>query len=287
MKPEIQISHLKTLIAIEEEGSFGAAARRVGRTQSAVTQQMQILEQILETPLFVARGRKRELTDAGNALLRHSREIISMCNYAIATSRLSQQTDVIRIGAPHEVAEDLLPAALTKFAAAWPSSRAIIHIERSPSLMEMLEEGRIDLAISTRRSDNYKSALLMKLPTCWIASKNWKHDKGAPWPLILTDEPSMFRRMALSALDLAGQDYIERITSPSLVGVRLAVASGLGVTARVSTAFEEDIKILDEKTGLPPLPDVSFYLHQSVEGVTPSLKNLFELMIETAEELSR
>lgn len=286
MKPEIQISHLKTLIAIDQEGSFGAAARRVGRTQSAVTQQMQILEQILETPLFIAKGRKRELTEAGNALLRHSREIISMCNYAIATSRLSQQTDVIRIGAPHEVVEGILPPALTKFAAAWPSSRAIIHIERSPSLMEMLEEGRLDLAISTRRSDNYKSALLMKLPTCWIASKDWIADDGAPLPLILTDEPSMFRRMALSALDLTGQSYVERITSPSLVGVKTAIAAGLGITARTATAFEDDVKILDEKDGLPPLPDVSFYLHQTVEGTSPSSKDLFDLMIEMAKKLN-
>lgn len=286
MKPEIQISHLKTLIAIDQEGSFGAAARRVGRTQSAVTQQMQILEQILETPLFVAKGRKRELTEAGNALLRHSREIISMCNYAIATSRLSQQTDVIRIGAPHEVAEDILPPALEKFAAVWPSSRAIIHIERSPSLMEMLEEGRLDLAISTRRSDNYKSALLMNLPTCWITSKDWIADDGAPWPLILTDEPSMFRRMALSALDLAGQSYVERVTSPSLVGVKTAIAAGLGITARTATAFEDGVKILDDKDGLPPLPDVSFYLHQSEEGTSPSSKDLFGLMLETAKKLN-
>ena len=70
MKPEIQINHLKTLIAIDEEGSFGAAAKRVGRTQSAVTQQMQSLDQILCTPLFVANGRNKELTDAGQALLR-------------------------------------------------------------------------------------------------------------------------------------------------------------------------------------------------------------------------
>ena len=286
MKPEIQISHLKTLIAIDQEGSFGAAARRVGRTQSAVTQQMQILEQILETPLFVAKGRKRELTEAGNALLRHSREIISMCNYAIATSRLSQQTDVIRIGAPHEVAEDILPAAPTTFAAAWPRSRAIIHIERSPSLMEMLEEGRLDLAISTRRSDNYKSTLLMKLPTCWIAAKDWTMDDGSPWPLILTDEPSMFRRIALSALDLAGQAYVERITSPSLVGVKTAIAAGLGITARTATAFEGNVKILDGKDGLPPLPDVSFYLHQAEESASPSARDLFGLMIQTVKKLN-
>lgn len=280
MKPEIQISHLKTLIAIDEEGSFGAAAERVGRTQSAVTQQMQSLEEILETPLFVANGRNRELTNAGLALLRHGREIISMCNYAISTSRRSEQTDVIRVGAPHEVAEEFLPGALKRFAKTSPTTHVIIKIGRSPDLMEMLEEGRLDLAVSTRRSENYDSTLLMKFPTHWIAAKNWKPTQGDPWPLILTDEPSMFRRVALAALDLVGHDYVEKITSPSLVGVRLAISAGLGITARAQSSFGANVKILDDRIGLPPLPDVSYYLHRPAKGLSASCDDLFSMIIE-------
>lgn len=280
MKPEIQISHLKTLIAIDEEGSFGAAAERVGRTQSAVTQQMQSLEEILEAPLFVANGRNRELTNAGLALLRHGREIISMCNYAISTSRRSEQTDVIRVGSPHDVAEEFLPRVLTRFAKTWPTTHVIIKIGRSPDLMKMLEEGRLDLAVSTRRSENYDSMLLTKLPTHWIASKKWKAKQGDPWPLILTDEPSMFRRVTLAALDLIGHSYIEKITSPSLVGVRLAISAGLGITARARSSFGANVKILDDRIGLPPLPDVSYYLHRPAEGSSASCDDLFSMIID-------
>ncbi len=286
MKPEIQISHLKTLIAIDEEGSFGAAAKRVGRTQSAVTQQMQSLEQILGTPLFVANGRNRELTDAGHALLRHGREIISMCNYAIASSKRSQQTDLIKVGAPHEVAEDFLHGPLAAFTARRPNTRIVIQIDRSPALMQAMEEGRLDMILSTRRSENYDSVLLANMPVHWISAADWQPEPDTPWPLILTDEPSLFRRIALAALDVDGHDYVEKLTSPSLAGVRLAVAAGLGITARTESSFQSGTKILGKKAGLPSLPEISYYLHRPAEATTPSSDDLFQLIIEHAEKYS-
>ncbi len=286
MKPEIQINHLKTLIAIDEEGSFGAAAKRVGRTQSAVTQQMQSLDQILCTPLIVANGRNKELTDAGQALLRHAREIISMCNYAIASSSRKQQTDVIKIGTPHEVAEDFLHGPLVAFAKLRPQTRIVIQVDRSPILMQALEEGRLNMILSTRRSENYDSVLLANLPVHWIAAVDWQPEPNAPWPLILTDEPSLYRRVALAALDVYGHDYVEKLTSPSLAGVRLAVAAGLGITARTESSFHHDIKVLSKKSGLPSLPEISYYLHRPADQATPSSNDLFQMIIEHAEKYS-
>ncbi|TQV81799.1 LysR substrate-binding domain-containing protein [Denitrobaculum tricleocarpae] len=287
MKPEIQISHLKTLIAISEEGNFGAAAQRVGRTQSAVTQQMQNLEQIVNAPLFVAKGRQRELTEAGLTLLRYGREIVSLCNHAVTASGRSQQTGIIKIGAPYEIAEELLPGALIRFTELWRDMRVVIHVDRSPNLMEMLEEGRLDLTLSTRRSSNTESVLLIKMPVLWIAASGWEFDLSDPLPLILTDEPSMFRRIALSALDLSGQPYIERFTSPSMAGVRLAVSAGLGVTARTQSAFLTTTKILDERDGFPPLPDIPYYLHRPIEQSDQASKALFDTIVEEASGESR
>ncbi len=282
MKPEIQISQLKTLIAIDEEGSFSAAAKRVGRTQSAITQQMQNLEQIVGMPLFVAKGRRRQLTEAGLTLLRNGHEIISLCNQAVAASQKSLSTGTIRIGAPQEIAEELLPKVLNDFAKSWPKIRVVIYVERSPILMQMLENGQLDLTLSTRRSGNYKSVLLLKMPALWIASKNWQYNPDEPIPLALSDEPSMFRRIALTSLDLSGQTYVERMTSSSLAGVRLAVAAELGITVRTKSSFFADTKILTEKDGLPSLPDIPYYLHRSVQHVRQECIELFETIEDQA-----
>lgn len=70
--------YFSMLIAIDEAGSFRAAPEVVGRTQSAVTQQMQTFEHLIGTPLFVTKGRRRELTEAGRTLLRRSRDILAL-----------------------------------------------------------------------------------------------------------------------------------------------------------------------------------------------------------------
>ncbi len=286
MKPDIQISQLKTLIAIDEEGSFSAASKRVGRTQSAVTQQMKNLEQIVGMPLFVAKGRQRQLTEAGLTLLRNGHEIISLCNQAVAASQKSLATGTVRIGAPLEIAEELLPRVLKNFAGSWPGTRVIIHVDRSPKLMQMLENGQLDMTMSTRRSGNYKSALLLKLPALWIAAESWKFNQSEPIPLVLSDEPSMFRRIALSSLDLSGQTYVERLTSSSLAGVRLAVVAELGITVRTKSSFFTNTRILTEKDGLPSLPDIPYYLHRSVQNVRQECIDLFEIIEKQAAELN-
>ena len=280
MTPDIQISHLKTLIAIAEEGGFVAAAARVGRTQSAVTQQMQALEQIVGAPLFRARGRQRELTEEGHILLRYGREIVSLCNHAVSASGRSHLSGTITIGAPQEIAEELLPKVLARFAKAWPNMRLSIHVDRSPILMQMLEEGRLDLTLSTRRSENYESVMLMVLPVLWIAGTNWQRDPGVPLQLILADEPSMFRRIALAALDLSGLPYVERLTSPSLAGVRLAISAGLGITARTQSAFFASTQVLDDRHGLPPLPDISYYLYRATPQPSQAVQDLFDMIVD-------
>lgn len=285
MKSDIQISHLKTLIAIHEEGGFSAGARRVGRTQSAVTHQMQNLEQIVGTPLFTAKGRQRELTAAGRTLVRHGGEIISLCNYAVSASVRSQHTGIIKIGAPHEVAEVFLPDVLAQLSKHMPEINIVIHADRSPNLMDMLESGQLDLAISTRASSNYESVLLTKMPVLWIAAPTWNRDPSTPWPLVLTDEPSMFRRIALSALDISGLTYVERATSPSLAGIRLAVSAGLGITARTQSAFLSPTQVLGEEIGLPPLPDISYYLHRPAQTTNSAIKDTFALLVEHARRI--
>ncbi|MGP1255856.1 MAG: LysR substrate-binding domain-containing protein [Kiloniellales bacterium] len=276
MPHDLQVSHLKALIAIAEENSFEAAATRVGRTQSAVTQQMQKLEDRVGKPLFRTVGRRRELTSAGRTLVTYGREIVSLVNHALAATDRATETGVLTIGAPQEVAEELLPRILSDFVQDWPHIRVTIHVGRSPALMSMLGEGRLDVTLSTRRADKYEGALIATLPSLWIAGASYRHDPRMPLPLILADEPSMFRRIALAALDLNGMSSVERFTSPDLAGVRLCVAAGLGVTVRTESSFFSETRILGEAEGLPPLPDVNYYVYRSPTATSPAARALYE-----------
>lgn len=73
----LSLDQVRTFIAAVEEGSFSAAARRLGRAQSAVSDMVKALENQLGLDLFVREGRVPRLTDAGKALLLDARDIVA------------------------------------------------------------------------------------------------------------------------------------------------------------------------------------------------------------------
>ena len=68
MLDRLTLDQLRMLIAVAETGSFSAAARRLGRVQSAVSQSVQALEATLGLALFDRGERTPKLSDAGRAL---------------------------------------------------------------------------------------------------------------------------------------------------------------------------------------------------------------------------
>jgi len=76
MLDRLTLDQLRTLIAVAETGSFSAAARRLGRVQSAVSQSVQALEATLGLALFDRGERTPKLSDAGRALLADARQIV-------------------------------------------------------------------------------------------------------------------------------------------------------------------------------------------------------------------
>ncbi|WP_394199188.1 LysR family transcription regulator [Litoreibacter albidus] len=131
-----------------------------------------------------------------------------------------------------------------------------------------------------------QKAFIVKQGNEDTASESWQFNPSEPILLVLSDEPSMFRRIALSSLDLSGQTYVERLTSSSLTGVHLAVAAELGITVRTKSYFFTSTKILTVKDGLPSLPDIPYYLHRSVQNVRQECIDVFEIIESQAAELS-
>ena len=73
----IEARHLRVLRAVSTTGSFSAAARELGCTQPAVSQQMKALEHSAGTPLLIRTGRGMRLTEAGEVLVRHAAGVLA------------------------------------------------------------------------------------------------------------------------------------------------------------------------------------------------------------------
>lgn len=72
----LTLDQMRMLIAVAETGSFSAAARRLGRVQSAVSQAMQTLEDTLRLSLFDRSGKTPVLTEVGRVVLSDARQVV-------------------------------------------------------------------------------------------------------------------------------------------------------------------------------------------------------------------
>ncbi|RSS79056.1 LysR family transcriptional regulator [Streptomyces sp. WAC06614] len=148
----IEARHLRVLRAVAATGSFSAAARELGCTQPAVSQQMKALEQSAGTPLLVRTGREMRLTQAGEALVRHASGILAGLTAAeeevaaIAGLRAGR----VRLVSFPSGSSTLVPTALAAMRAEHPGTRVSLVEAEPPRSVEMLREGDCDVALAFR-----------------------------------------------------------------------------------------------------------------------------------------
>ncbi|MFC5799568.1 LysR family transcriptional regulator [Streptomyces formicae] len=148
----IEARHLRVLRAVAATGSFSAAARELGCTQPAVSQQMKALETSTGTPLLVRTGREMRLTQAGEALVRHAAGILAGLTAAeeevaaIAGLRAGR----VRLVSFPSGSSTLVPTALAALRAAHPGTRVSLVEAEPPRSEEMLRDGDCDVALAFR-----------------------------------------------------------------------------------------------------------------------------------------
>lgn len=145
----IEVRHLAALQALAEETSFRGAARRLGYSQPAVSQQLAALERIVGKKL-VNRPRVSQpltLTDAGQRVLTCARAI--QASLAVAEADLLAAADggPLRIGAYQTIAAHLLPHVFRELAHKTPSVRLLLtETPEDEKLARLLDQGELDLA---------------------------------------------------------------------------------------------------------------------------------------------
>jgi DNA-binding transcriptional LysR family regulator len=135
----VEVRHLAALDAIARERSFSGAARALGYTQSAVSQQLALLERIVGARLVERSGGPRPavLTPAGELMLRHGRRVVDQLAAARAdlAAWSAGSAGELRVGSYHSVGAKILPRVVGRLAAAFPD----VHV----TLVEASDEGRL------------------------------------------------------------------------------------------------------------------------------------------------
>ena len=276
----LDLAVLRTLVAVVEGGSFAAAARRVGRSESAVSLQLKRIEEQIGEPVFVRAGKQMTLTRAGARLLEYARRLLDLNDQALSAASEHSVDETVKLGVPHDVAETWLPAVIAGFRRNHPSATLKAIEGRSALLLSRLADNQVDLAVVFSAARPANALWSSDLPMVWIGRNDFALNRNEPLRLAAFDPPCFFRAAAIASLERADIDWSIGYASNTLSDLWSAVNLGLGVAVRTPAAVPRGLSVLDSQQGLPDLPPFRVSLcgppSQSMRPVIASLRTILE-----------
>ncbi|QND62949.1 LysR family transcriptional regulator [Mesorhizobium loti] len=277
MPAPLDLNLLKTFVAVVESGSLSNAAPRVGRSQSAVSMQMQRLEEMVGNQLLV-RGPRTVIPNAiGEDFLIYARRLLKLSDEAWASVTRPKETGSVRLGVPDDYAAFLLPPVLSRFAAEHPLVTVELICEQSTALVKTLAEGRLDLAIVTRLPEQPLEVIRLER-FVWVASPNhvaWQTD---PLPVALFEPGCAARMNVLQALGDVDRSYRCTYSSASLLGLIAVVQAGLAVAGLAQRSVPPSLRIIGGNEGFPVLPDLEIGILRNPLSTTPAVERLSDFL---------
>jgi DNA-binding transcriptional LysR family regulator len=145
----VQLRQLETFLTIVDEGTLTAAARRLYKTQGAVSHDLRLLERNLGVSLIDRTGQRIRLTAAGASLLPHAREVLlRIRDIENAMQRLKQgATDTIRIGSLPSVSSALVDY-ISRYRKKAPWVHFTVFTDLHKPLIDRLLAGVLDVTVT-------------------------------------------------------------------------------------------------------------------------------------------
>jgi DNA-binding transcriptional LysR family regulator len=274
----LEINLLRTFVMLVEEQSVTRVARRLNRTQPAISLQVNRLEEAAGQPIFDRNLRHLKLTRHGEMLLPYARLMLKLHDDARARLSAEEIAGRVTLGCPDLYAAFLLPQTLARFRASYPGVEVTVRCALSAQLAEEISHGRIDLALATRMPNIHPSVesvtLLRTEPLVWLGAATGSAFKDATLPLAMLPEGNLYRDYALDALNQAGRAWRIACISESIAGMEAMALADAAVIVLAESVKVAGLRRLDAQDGMPPLPDVDLMLWQRSPGTVPAADHL-------------
>jgi len=276
------IGLLRLFVMVASTGSFSAVARARNTTPSAVSRQISRLEEDLGTRLLQRTTRQQSLTEAGEVLLRHAKQVIADLDAArlAVSNRNATPTGTLRITAESDLAAILLAPLLPEFMAENPELS--VRLFTSASLEDLVERS-IDVAIRMGHleSSSLVARRLTMSRSLILASPTYLEQRGNPKrPEELALHTCLSFRtgsdQTLWQFNLEGQTLdvpiSARLQAASPLVLRNAANAGLGIAMLPNWIVREELSKGSLVPLLAPFPLVP--PATPINAVYPSGRNL-------------
>jgi DNA-binding transcriptional LysR family regulator len=251
----ISLWGIEVFVAAAEEGSISAAARRLGVSPSAVSQQLSGLEAALGATLLDRSGRPVQVTPAGAMFRRHAQTILNAASEAraeLAMADLAGMT-TLRLGVIEDFDSDVTPHLLSQLSRDLKGCRFLLETGASHRLLDQLEARALDIVIAADAEADGDWREIHPLMTEPFVAVTPPGARIADLPLILYTARHLMGRQIAAHLARQGMKPAHRFELDSYAAILAMVAGGEGWSILTPLALHQ-ARAFRPRVEVRPLP---------------------------------
>ena len=287
MIQKLDLTVLSAFVAVVETRSVRRAAKRLSRSESAVSMQIRRLETRLNVRLIDRESGRIALTGHGEQLLPYAKRLVEQAYEATTALCQPDLAGEVRLGVPEWFASQRLQAVLSRFMRAHPAVRLNVRADASSELRAAVSRGHLDVALAIIDEEDDRLPVVYSESLCWVVGKDQPLRIGQEMPLALFDPPCPYRAIAMRALSQSDWRWRETFTSSSVSTVANAVKAGMGVSVFPESAVGEDLRVLGPRDGFPELPRTELGIHTRRNAPSEAHRHLTRYLADTIKEITR
>jgi DNA-binding transcriptional LysR family regulator len=264
MRRTVDLTLLRTLVAVAETGGMTSAAKALNLTQAAVSQQVRRLEEHFDTLLFSRDSRRPVVTPCGERLVAYAQRMLALNDEVWSMMTSPDFEGEVRLGVPHDIITPFIPPILKSFNQHWPRARVILVCQSTEKLLKLMDNRELDLTLTTEAHPGESGELLLPDELVWVGAKGGEAVRRRPLPVTFGDSTCRFRGPATRALGDAGLDWHLTCETSDFNPYCATISADLAVAPMLTLTVPKDLQVLGKAEGLPPLP--IFYINMRLQS---------------------
>ncbi len=279
MARNLDLTSLRSLVAVADEGKVTAAAVRLNLTQSAVSMQLKRLEDNIGQPLIDRAGRGVALTSEGQLLLGYARRMIALNDEVWSRMTHEDFEGELVFGVPHDIVYPHVPVILRRFNRAFPRVKIALVSSFTKRLKEDWDSGTADLILTTESGAPEFCETLDESRLVWVGAHDGDAWKSRPVKLAY-ERACIFRPIVQAALDDAGIPWEMTVDSEMTRAVEASVSADLAIHTQIESAIPPYFEVINHGGTLPDLLPIRINMYLGDGPKRPMIERLAALVRE-------
>ncbi|WP_085310192.1 LysR family transcriptional regulator [Planktotalea arctica] len=280
----LDLTALRSFVAIAETGGVTRAAGLLNLTQSAVSMQIKRLEESLDLKVLERAGRQVVLSPAGEQLLTYARRMVALNDEIMIKMTDKGFEGEVSLGVPHDIVYPVVSKVLQQFRTQFPRVQVNLRASFTRQLKEGLTRGEYDLILTTEEGVMPEGETLSMARLSWTGAESGTVWRSRPLKLGFSRH-CMFRPLVQKVLDREGIDWEMATETDSDRTIEAVIGADLAVCVVIEGTEPPHMAAIQHGGALPEMPHSLINMYGAGQAQSQVVSALAELLRQGYSDL--